>query len=309
MRFRIPELRSPHRRFLLGLGLGVLASAAVALVTSLGYFSGYQGTALDLFFWAQGRARAPEIVLVGIDDAAFQRLNERQPLPRDYLAGLIRGLRKSGARAIGIDIDLRRPTEAADDRALAAAIVGATGRTKRPGGPRPDADRATYSGGRSGLPPLALVRSGAGKGLGLRRGAPGRGWILPAYPSGRPAGGWAVSSLSRACHFGESRRPEPRGIGPSAGRPGADRAASSRVGRTPGEVGRHVAAALFPGRRLEDQLHWPHRKLSHRGQRRRLSARHLRFTRGAGQPVPGPDRPDRRDLHRKPRRLPDAQWI
>ena len=104
MRFRIPPLRSPHRRFLLGLGLGVLASAAVALVTSLGYFSGYQGTALDLFFWAQGRARAPEIVLVGIDDAAFQRLNERQPLPRDYLAGLIRGLRKSGARAIGMDV-------------------------------------------------------------------------------------------------------------------------------------------------------------------------------------------------------------
>ena len=131
MRFRIPALRSPHRRFLLGLGLGVLASAAVALVTSLGYFSGYQGTALDLFFWAQGRARAPEIVLVGIDDAAFQRLNERQPLPRDYLAGLVRGLRKSGARAIGMDVDLRRPTDAADDRALAAAIVGGPG---EPGG-------------------------------------------------------------------------------------------------------------------------------------------------------------------------------
>jgi hypothetical protein len=57
MRLRILKLRSPYRRFLLGLGLGVLASAVVALVTSLGYFSGYQGIALDLFFWAQGRAR------------------------------------------------------------------------------------------------------------------------------------------------------------------------------------------------------------------------------------------------------------
>lgn len=119
---RFPELRARHRRFLLGLTLGFLASAAVATLTSLGYFSGYQGKAIDLYFWLQGRARAPEIVLVAIDDAAFQRLNERQPLPRDYLAGVIRGLRKSGARVIGMDIDLRRPTNPADDRALVDAI-------------------------------------------------------------------------------------------------------------------------------------------------------------------------------------------
>src|SRR3990172_6424121 len=129
MQFRFPELRARHRRFLLGLTLGFLASAVVATLTSLGYFSGYQGKALDLYFWIQGRARAPEIVLVAIDDAAFQRLNERQPLPRDYLAGVVRGLRKSGARAIGLDIDLRRPTPPADDQALVAAIQG------EPGGP------------------------------------------------------------------------------------------------------------------------------------------------------------------------------
>ncbi len=127
MRFRLPELRSRGRRFVLGLTLGFLASAAMATVTSLGYFSGYQGKALDLYFWAQGRTRAPEIVLVAIDDAAFQRLNERQPLPREYLAGVIRGLRKSGARLIGLDVDLRRPTNPADDQALLAAIRGAPG--------------------------------------------------------------------------------------------------------------------------------------------------------------------------------------
>lgn len=120
---RIPELRARHRRFLLGLILGFLASALVATLTSLGYFSGYQGKALDLYFWFQDRARAPEIVLVAIDDAAFQRLNERQPLPRDYLAGVVHGLRKSGARVIGLDIDLRRPTTPAEDRALVRAIL------------------------------------------------------------------------------------------------------------------------------------------------------------------------------------------
>jgi adenylate cyclase len=124
MRLRLLQLRSRTRRFLLGLTLGFLASAVVATLTSLGYFSGYQGKALDAYLWLQGRARAPEIVLVAIDDAAFQRLNERQPLPRDYLAGVIRGLRKSGARMIGMDIDLRRPTTPAEDRALVYAIRG-----------------------------------------------------------------------------------------------------------------------------------------------------------------------------------------
>ncbi len=122
MRLRLPDLRSRGRRFLLGLTLGFLASAAVALAVSLGYFSGYMGKALDLYLWARGRARAPEIVLVAIDDAAFSRLNERQPIPRDYLAAVIRGLRKSGARLIGLDVDLRRPTLPAADRDLVAAI-------------------------------------------------------------------------------------------------------------------------------------------------------------------------------------------
>lgn len=127
MRFRLPELRARPRRFLLGLTLGFLASAGIAAATSLGYFSGYQGKALDLYFWAQGRARAPEIALVAIDDTAFHRLNERQPLPRDYLAGIIRGLRKSGARLIGLDVDLRLPTMPADDRELVATIRGIPG--------------------------------------------------------------------------------------------------------------------------------------------------------------------------------------
>src|SRR3972149_604935 len=127
MRFRLPELRARHRRFLLGLTLGFLASAVVATLTSLGYFSGYQGKALDLYFWIQGRARAPEVVLVAIDDAAFQRLNERQPLPRDYLAGVVRGLRKSGPRAMGVESDSRPPPAPTDDQALVAAIQGEPG--------------------------------------------------------------------------------------------------------------------------------------------------------------------------------------
>jgi len=125
--FHLPELRAQHRRFLLGLICGFVASAVMATAVSLGYFTGYQGKLLDFYFWLRGGARAPEIVLVGIDDAAFQRLNERQPLPRDYLAAVIRGVKKSGALLIGLDVDLRRPTSAAEDQALAEAILGGPG--------------------------------------------------------------------------------------------------------------------------------------------------------------------------------------
>lgn len=127
MSLRFPALRPRGTRFLLGVVLGFVASVAVTAVTSLGYFSGYQGKALDLYFWVRGQARAPEIVLVAIDDAAFQGLNEQQPLPRDYLAGLVRALRRSGARLIGLDVDLRRSTAAAQDGALAAALLGQPG--------------------------------------------------------------------------------------------------------------------------------------------------------------------------------------
>ena len=118
----LPSLRARHRRFLLGLAIGFLASLGAMTAMSLGYFFDLQAKALTAFFWLRGQARAPEIVLVAIDDAAFQRLNEVQPLSRRYLAGVVRGLRKSGARLIVLDIDLRRPTVPADDRALAAVI-------------------------------------------------------------------------------------------------------------------------------------------------------------------------------------------
>jgi class 3 adenylate cyclase len=52
--FRFPELRARHRRFPLGRTLGFLANAAVATATSLGYFSGYQGDALNAGWQAPG---------------------------------------------------------------------------------------------------------------------------------------------------------------------------------------------------------------------------------------------------------------
>jgi class 3 adenylate cyclase len=127
MQLSLSALRARHRRFLIGLVVGFVASLGAAFAMSRGYFFDNQAKALDVFFWLRGQTRAPEIVLVAIDDAAFQRMNERQPLSRAYLAAVVRGLRKSGARLIVMDIDLRRPTVPAEDRALVAAIRGAPG--------------------------------------------------------------------------------------------------------------------------------------------------------------------------------------
>ncbi len=127
MASRFHPLPPRSARFLLGAILGYVASIAVTALTSLGYFSGYQGKVVDFYYWARQQTRAPEIVLVAIDDAAFSRLNEQQPLPRGYLAAVIRGLRKSGARLIGLDVDLRRPSVPAEDQALVEAILGNPG--------------------------------------------------------------------------------------------------------------------------------------------------------------------------------------
>jgi class 3 adenylate cyclase/CHASE2 domain-containing sensor protein len=59
---------------------------------------------------------------VAVDDDAFDGFGGRSPIPRDYLARVVRGIARSGAAAIGVDIQLDTPTTPAADAALAAAI-------------------------------------------------------------------------------------------------------------------------------------------------------------------------------------------
>ena len=79
--------------------------------------------ALDLLNALQGRQMPRDVVLVAVDDAAFEGLGRRQPIPRQYLARVVRGLAKSGAAVVGIDITFTTPTTPADDAALARAIA------------------------------------------------------------------------------------------------------------------------------------------------------------------------------------------
>lgn len=101
----------------------------VSIVVSIGSFMGYLETieakALDFLMLVRGQQRSSEIVLVQIDDQAFEQLGERQPLSRAYIAALVDVIARCGARVIGLDIDLKISTAAAEDDRLLKAMEAA----------------------------------------------------------------------------------------------------------------------------------------------------------------------------------------
>ena len=103
--------------------VGLAAAVLVSGASALGYLESWQVWAFDTLQQLQGRQPPHDVVIVAIDDAAFEGLGRRQPIPRRYLARVVRGLAKSGAAAVGIDITFTTPTTPGDDAALAKAIV------------------------------------------------------------------------------------------------------------------------------------------------------------------------------------------
>ena len=115
--------RSSRARLLELWVIGALASVGVTLASLLGYLDGAQARNLDILMRLRGGAPVADVVIVAIDDEAFAALGERQPLPRDYLARVIRGIRRAGARVVGLDVDLATPTSATADFALIEAML------------------------------------------------------------------------------------------------------------------------------------------------------------------------------------------
>jgi len=103
--------------------VGLLAACAVTGASAMGYLESLQARALDLLIYLQSPRQPSGLVIVAIDDAAFDALGRRQPLPRDYLARVLRGVTRAGAVVIGLDISLRTASVPEDDRAMAAAIT------------------------------------------------------------------------------------------------------------------------------------------------------------------------------------------
>lgn len=88
----------------------------------LGYLEFLQARILDLLLHVRGQRFPSEVVIVVIDDAAFESLWRRQLLSRAYLAQLLPGLRRSGAAVVGLDVALTSPSNPADDATLAQVI-------------------------------------------------------------------------------------------------------------------------------------------------------------------------------------------
>ena len=103
--------------------VGLVAACVVSGASAMGYLESLQARALDLLIYLQSPRQPSGLVIVAIDDAAFDALGRRQPLPRDYLARVLRGVTRAGATVIGLDISLRTASAPADDRTMAEAIA------------------------------------------------------------------------------------------------------------------------------------------------------------------------------------------
>ncbi len=94
-------------RLLVALAL-ILGSVVLArLFTLFSFVESLQLKSVDSFFKLRGTVHPVDttIVVVGVDDATFNSLEEKWPYPGSYYAQFVRNLTRAGARAIVFDIE------------------------------------------------------------------------------------------------------------------------------------------------------------------------------------------------------------
>jgi len=115
------------RRLVERWGAGLLLSVLVTGASALGWLEGLQARTLDLVQPPGGRPTPADVVVVAIDDAAFEGLGARQPIPRDYLAPVVGGARLARAAGVGLDVTLAVATTAEADAAPVRALTDPVG--------------------------------------------------------------------------------------------------------------------------------------------------------------------------------------
>jgi adenylate cyclase len=103
-------------------GLGLLAFCLVTALSFTGIGQTLNNLILDLFYRLRPVQAAPDLLLVGIDEASFQELQRPWPWPRRLHAQLIDRLAAAGASRIVFDIIFADPTTTEDDQLLARAL-------------------------------------------------------------------------------------------------------------------------------------------------------------------------------------------
>jgi len=130
----IGAIRGRSRR-LRGALLAAVALAALAIAGTLqatGALHRVELISVDARFDVRGTQTAPDdLVVVGIDDRTFNRLQPTWPFKRSLHARVIDRLRRAGAQVIAYDIQFTEPSPEgleAQDEALFSAIERAAGR-------------------------------------------------------------------------------------------------------------------------------------------------------------------------------------
>jgi adenylate cyclase len=115
-------------RLKLLLGVGVVASALGIAAYGTDALRDQELNTVDLRFSIRGTEPPPDdIVVVGVDDVTFDKLNEQWPFPRSMHGKVIDRLRRDGASVIAYDVQFTEPTTPREDNALIRAIDRADG--------------------------------------------------------------------------------------------------------------------------------------------------------------------------------------
>lgn len=101
------------------IAVGLCVGLAAALTAQSGALRTWSSFASDRFFLS--RPAEPSIVLVEINDASLATVG-RWPWPREIHARIIEALSKSGAAAIGYDVNFPEPSDEENDAALERAL-------------------------------------------------------------------------------------------------------------------------------------------------------------------------------------------
>lgn len=172
------------------LGIAAIVVGLCLLARSTGLLGSLEQRTLDTRFAVRGVHGAPDVAVVGLDEASYFHL-QRPPLPRANYGTIIRNLRRAGAKVIALDLALERPSPSPrDDRSIVDALIKA----------RPAVVSVTAVGANgvtdplAGRVPFSYARRGARNDVSCSR----QRWFYPPVSSGLPRDPHAAARRSAA---------------------------------------------------------------------------------------------------------------
>lgn len=119
-------MKKIHRKFFFGVFASIVLSFLFLGMMERGYFSTIHLKITNFFYYQGKNETSPDIVLVAIDDKAFEMANASELstlkfAKADY-AKVLENLEAAGAKAIGVDIIFSEVSSSADEKVLADTL-------------------------------------------------------------------------------------------------------------------------------------------------------------------------------------------